>query len=95
MCVLEFELAGGQTAEMQIRQADPIEDRATPRPPIELMLQTLPAEHRAIIVATYFRRRTIDEAARLLGIPSEAAKARLYQGMRDLSDMVATHRSRI
>ena len=40
-------------------------------------------------MATYFRRRTTREAARLLGLTPGAAKARLYQAMRDLSDMVA------
>jgi RNA polymerase sigma-70 factor (ECF subfamily) len=59
---------------------------------MELMLRDLPAQHREIIVATYFRRRTTREAAALLGITPDAAKARLYQAMRDLSDRVAADR---
>lgn len=75
---------------MPTSHADPIGDRETGRPPVELMLRSLPPQHREIIVATYFRRRTTREAARLLGLAPDAAKARLYQAMRDLSDMVAT-----
>jgi RNA polymerase sigma-70 factor (ECF subfamily) len=56
--------------------------------PTELMLRNLPAQHREIIVATYFHRRTTREAAQLLGLAPEAAKARLYEAMRDLSLMV-------
>ena len=62
------------------------------RPPMELMLQHLAAQHREIIVATYFRRRTTREAARTLGLAPAAATARLYQAMRELSLMVAVSR---
>ena len=54
------------------------------------MLRSLPAQYREIIIATYFHRRTTPEAAQLLGLPPGAAKARLYEAMRDLSEMVAT-----
>jgi DNA-directed RNA polymerase specialized sigma24 family protein len=61
-------------------------------PTTEVMLRSLPPQHREIIVATYFHRRTPGEAAKLLGLTPSAARARLYQAMRDLSLMVATHR---
>ena len=54
------------------------------------MLQSLPAQHREIIIATYFRRQTTPEAADQLGIAPDQAKARLYEAMRDLSDMATT-----
>jgi RNA polymerase sigma-70 factor (ECF subfamily) len=56
---------------------------------MELMLQNLPAQHREIIVATYFHHRTTDEAAWALGLAPAAATARLYEAMRDLSLMLA------
>jgi hypothetical protein len=61
----------------------------TQRPPMEVLLRNLPAQHREIIVATYFRRRTAREAARDLGLSPAVAEARLYAAMRDLSVMVA------
>ena len=61
-------------------------------PTTEVMLRSLPPQHREIIVATYFRHRTTGEAATLLGLSPAAAKARLYDAMRDLSLMVATRR---
>ena len=60
-------------------------------PSTEVMLHSLPPQHREIIVATYFHHRTTGEAAKLLGLSPAAAKARLYHAMRDLSLMVATH----
>jgi DNA-directed RNA polymerase specialized sigma24 family protein len=77
---------------MPSRHADPIADREIRRPSMELMLRNLPAQHREIIVATYFRGRTTGEAARLLGLVPAAAKVRLYEAMRDLSGMVAAGR---
>ena len=56
----------------------------------QLMLGSLPAQHREIIIATYFRGQTTLETARLLGLAPGTVKVRLYQAMRDLSDMVAT-----
>ncbi|MEV4708132.1 sigma factor-like helix-turn-helix DNA-binding protein [Actinoplanes sp. NPDC049316] len=64
----------------------------TQRPPMESMLRSLPAQHREILVATYFQGRTTREAAQLLGLAPDAATARLYQAMRGLSVMVALHR---
>ncbi|GIF25480.1 hypothetical protein Ate02nite_82100 [Paractinoplanes tereljensis] len=70
--------------------ADPIEGRETWRPDVELMLRSLPAPHQEIIVATYFGRRTAQQAAEQLGISPVEAKARLYEAMRSLSGMVDT-----
>jgi DNA-directed RNA polymerase specialized sigma24 family protein len=75
---------------MSTRLADAIRGRETPRLPGEVMLRSLPAQHREIIIETYFRRQTTPEAAQLLGLAPGAARARLYQAMRDLSEMVAT-----
>jgi DNA-directed RNA polymerase specialized sigma24 family protein len=74
---------------MPTRHADPNADCEARRPPIELMLRNLPAQHREIIVATYFRRRTTREAARRLGLTPPAASARLYQAMASLSHLIA------
>lgn len=77
---------------MPPRHADPMANPETQRPPMELMLRNLPAQHREIIVATYFHRRTTHEAARALGLAPATATARLYQAMRDLSLMLAVGR---
>ncbi|WP_308200921.1 sigma factor-like helix-turn-helix DNA-binding protein [Actinoplanes sp. M2I2] len=74
---------------MPTRHADPIGHRTDQRPQMELMLRQLPAQHRDVLVATYFSHRTTHEAARLLGLSPEAAKFRVYQAMRALSDMLS------
>lgn len=74
---------------MPTRHADPITACRTKQPPTTLMLQCLPAQHREIVVATYFHGRTTLEAARLLGLSPAAARDRLYHAMRDLSLMAA------
>ena len=79
---------------MPTRHAAPIAGRDTQRPHVDQLLHNLPARHREIIVETYFRRRTTREAARLLGQTPEAASIRLYQAMRDLSDLLTADRPR-
>ena len=75
---------------MLTRPAGPVQDRETQQLPGELMLGSLPAQHREIIIATYFRRQTTLETARQLGLAPGMVKVRLYEAVRDLSDMVAT-----
>lgn len=47
-------------------------------------LQSLSPEHRAAIVETYYRGRTVDEAAGVLGIPPGTVKSRCYYALRAL-----------
>jgi len=54
------------------------------------MLGSLPAQHREIIIATYFHGQTTLETAQRLGLAPGTVKVRLYQAMQELSDMVAT-----
>ena len=47
-------------------------------------LQALSPEHRSVIVETYFRGRSVSEAASALGIPPGTVKSRCYYGLRAL-----------
>jgi RNA polymerase sigma-70 factor (ECF subfamily) len=47
-------------------------------------LQSLSKEHRAVIVETYYRGRTVAEAARVLGVPPGTVKSRCYYALRAL-----------
>lgn len=47
-------------------------------------LQALSAEHRAVIVETYYRGRSVAEAARVLGVPPGTVKSRCYYALRAL-----------
>ncbi|WP_377269223.1 sigma-70 family RNA polymerase sigma factor [Peterkaempfera sp. SMS 1(5)a] len=47
-------------------------------------LDDLTPAHREILIETYFRSRTVDEAAGLLGIPSGTARSRVYYALRSL-----------
>ena len=47
-------------------------------------LQALSREHRAVIVETYFRGRSVAEAATELGIPPGTVKSRCYYALRAL-----------
>lgn len=47
-------------------------------------LNALSPEHRAVIVETYYRGRTVAEAASVLGIPAGTVKSRCYYGLRAL-----------
>jgi RNA polymerase sigma-70 factor, ECF subfamily len=47
-------------------------------------LDSLSAEHRAVIVETYYRGRSVAEAAAVLGIPPGTVKSRSYYALRAL-----------
>jgi RNA polymerase sigma-70 factor, ECF subfamily len=47
-------------------------------------LHSLSAEHRAVIVETYYRGRSVAEAAAVLGIPPGTVKSRSYYALRAL-----------
>jgi RNA polymerase sigma-70 factor, ECF subfamily len=47
-------------------------------------LRTLSQSHREILVETYFRGRTVPEAAETLGLPLGTAKSRVYYALRAL-----------
>lgn len=51
---------------------------------IDDALRTLSAEHRAVIVETYYRGRTVQEAAALLQVPAGTVKSRAYYALRAL-----------
>ena len=47
-------------------------------------LKTLSQSHREILVETYFRGKTVPEAAEVLGLPLGTAKSRVYYALRAL-----------
>lgn len=47
-------------------------------------MRTLSQPHREILVETYFRGRTVPEAAAELGLPLGTAKSRVYYALRAL-----------
>lgn len=47
-------------------------------------LASLRPDHREVIVETYFRRRSVDEAAATLGIPAEIVKSRTFFALKAL-----------
>jgi RNA polymerase sigma-70 factor, ECF subfamily len=47
-------------------------------------LDDLTPAHREILIETYFKSRTVDEAAGLLGIPSGTVRSRIYYALRSL-----------
>jgi DNA-directed RNA polymerase specialized sigma24 family protein len=71
-------------------QTPPVEPAATPvragldAAAVTAALSRLDREHREILAETYFRGRTVTEAATTLGLPVETVKARVYAAIRAL-----------
>jgi RNA polymerase sigma-70 factor (ECF subfamily) len=59
-------------------------DRALETWQIAEALATLSADHREAIVETYYRGRSVGEAAGMLGVPPGTVKSRTYYGLRAL-----------
>ncbi|HEX8626579.1 MAG TPA: sigma factor-like helix-turn-helix DNA-binding protein [Catenuloplanes sp.] len=75
-----------RTRERRARLGE--EEEINPRTPstaAKQALRMLTGQHREIIVETYFHGRSLTDAARLLGIPLETARSRLYYAMRELT----------
>jgi RNA polymerase sigma-70 factor (ECF subfamily) len=49
-----------------------------------VIVDALSREHRAVIVETYYRGRSVAEAARVLGVPEGTVKSRCYYALRAL-----------
>jgi RNA polymerase sigma-70 factor, ECF subfamily len=47
-------------------------------------IETLSPEHRAAVIETYFRGRSVAEAAGVLGVPAGTVKSRTYYALRAL-----------
>lgn len=47
-------------------------------------LASLRPDHREVLVETYYRRRSVDEAAATLGIPAEIVKSRTFFALKAL-----------
>jgi RNA polymerase sigma-70 factor, ECF subfamily len=67
--------------------AVPVEDgvdRALVAQLVAEAIETLSPEHRAAVVETYFRGRSVAEAAGVLGVPAGTVKSRTYYALRAL-----------
>ncbi|HEX6233506.1 MAG TPA: sigma-70 family RNA polymerase sigma factor [Jiangellaceae bacterium] len=59
-------------------------DRALSAQVVLDALDTLTPEHRAALIETYYRGRSVSEAARSLGVPEGTVKSRTYYALRNL-----------
>lgn len=59
-------------------------DRALQAWQVADALRTLSPEHRAALVDTYYRGRSVNEAARALAVPAGTVKSRCYYALKAL-----------
>ena len=57
---------------------------------VHAALDTLTAEHRAVIEQVYLRGRDLDEVARILGVPKGTVKSRAHYALRALRKAMQT-----
>lgn len=73
----------GETPISRQSGADELE-RALQACDVADALSTLSGPHRAVLVETYYRGRSVTEAARVLGIPPGTVKSRTYYALHAL-----------
>lgn len=56
---------------------------------VEDALRALSAEHRAVLIETYYRGRSVAEASAALGVPAGTVKSRTYYALRALKVVLA------
>lgn len=71
---------GGLAALLDLDQVDATLDRIV----VTEALESLSADHRAVLVETYYRGRSVAEAAHVLGVPAGTVKSRCYYALRAL-----------
>jgi len=59
-------------------------DRAVEAWTIAAALEALPPHHRDVLVETFFKGRSVNEAAQVLGIPAGTVKSRAFHALRSL-----------
>lgn len=74
---------GGDYVDVPAESRDPA-DEVVDMMVVLGALDGLSAEHREVLVATYYRGQTVAEAARTLGIPPGTVKSRTYHALRAL-----------
>jgi RNA polymerase sigma-70 factor (ECF subfamily) len=75
------EIGGSSSVE---GAAPDLTERAIDNLDIAAALRGLSPEHRAVLVETYYRGRSVAQAAKILGIPAGTVKSRAYYGLRAL-----------
>jgi RNA polymerase sigma-70 factor (ECF subfamily) len=73
----------GEAALASVPDLDQVEG-ALDRIIVTDALGALSPEHRSVIVETYYRGRSVGEAAGMLGVPPGTVKSRTYYGLRAL-----------
>jgi len=72
------------TAALESRQVGDGIDRAVDAWEVSAAFAALSPEHRGVLVETYYRGRSVAEAAAVLGIPAGTVKSRTYYALRAL-----------
>jgi RNA polymerase sigma-70 factor (ECF subfamily) len=76
---------GGDALDWAANQPSSDEiDRAVEAWTIAAALEQLPEHHRSVLVETFFRGKSVAEAAATLGIPAGTVKSRSYHALRAL-----------
>ena len=84
-----LEVGGDALEHLTLASGDEALDRVVERWTVAEALNSLSPEHRAVLVETYFRGRSVAETAAALGIPEGTVKSRAFHAIRQLRDQLS------
>jgi RNA polymerase sigma-70 factor (ECF subfamily) len=83
------EVGGDALAMLDLQSEEDSIDRAVEQWTVAEALASLSPEHRAVLIETFFRGRSVAEAATVLGIPQGTVKSRAFHAVRALRQNLA------
>jgi RNA polymerase sigma-70 factor (ECF subfamily) len=84
LTLLGRDVDGWSPTPWPVAQGSSVASSAAESTEVAAAVRALAAEHRSVILETFYRRRNVPQAAHVLGVSADIVKARCYEALREL-----------